>query len=87
MVPGPMPAAASASSFMRKWVVLAGWITRLRQSPTLARWLNSLRVSMNTLPWAREPFRSKLNTLPAPRAPWRSRRSASAWLGCDASSG
>src|SRR5690606_30977329 len=27
MVPGPMPPAASASSVMRKWVVLAGWMT------------------------------------------------------------
>src|SRR5699024_2881212 len=69
MVPGPMPAWVSAASLRRKWVVLAGWMTRLRQSPTLARWLNSCRWSINALPCSRLPSMLKLNTLPAPLAP------------------
>jgi hypothetical protein len=69
---------------MRKWVVLAGWITSERQSPTLARWLKIFSASMKALPWARLPFRSKLNTAPQPRG---SSFLASAWLGWPSSSG
>ena len=84
MVPCVMPAFPSASSLIRKWVVLAGWITSDRQSPTLARWLNSFRASMNVLPCSRSPFMSKLKTDPAP---FGSSRCARAWLGCDSSIG
>ena len=34
----PTPAAASASAPTCRWVVEAGWITRVLASPTLARW-------------------------------------------------
>ncbi len=75
MVPGPMPDCASAASSMRKWVVLDGGMTRLRQSPTLSRWLKSSSASMNATPCAPVPLRSKLNTAPQPRG---SRLAASA---------
>ena len=42
IVPGPIPAPASSSSESWRWVVLAGWMTRLRTSPTFARWLQSV---------------------------------------------
>ena len=66
MVPWVMPPAASASSLIRKCVVLAGWMTRLLASPTLARWLNTWSDSTKALPCARLPLMSKLKTLPAP---------------------
>src|SRR6218665_2969650 len=37
MVPWLMPAPARASSLMRKWVVEAGWITKLHHSPPLSQ--------------------------------------------------
>ncbi len=40
------PVAACSSSVSCWWVVLAGWMTRLLASPTLARRLNSLTLSM-----------------------------------------
>jgi hypothetical protein len=84
MVPGVMPAAASAASSMRKWVVLAGWMTSERQSPTLARCEKIFSASMKAWPCLRLPFRSKLNTAPQPRG---SSFFASAWLGWPSSSG
>mmetsp|Transcript_6441 Transcript_6441/g.26462 ORF Transcript_6441/g.26462 Transcript_6441/m.26462 type:complete len:358 (-) Transcript_6441:170-1243(-) len=78
MVPGPMPAWRSAASSMRKWVVLAGWMTSDFASPTLARCENSFSDSMKARPCSRLPFRSKENTAPAPRG---SRRWARAWSG------
>ena len=43
---GREPARSASSCWC---VVLAGWIARLRTSPTLARWLNSSRLSMKLL--------------------------------------
>ena len=52
---------------MRKWVVLAGWINRLRLSPTLAGWLKSFQRFDELLTlFGACPLRSKLNTRPAP---------------------
>ena len=75
-----MPAFTNASSLILKCVVLAGWITKLRQSPTLAKWLKSFSASMNERPCSRVPLISKLNTEPAPRGPKRNSFCANAWL-------
>src|SRR6266542_2599773 len=66
IVPAEMPAAVSSSSESWRCVVLAGWMTRLFASPTLARWLHSESASMNWRPASRPPGRSKEKIAPAP---------------------
>ena len=58
------PSSCSASIC---WcVVLAGWMTSVLASPTLARWLASRTASMNLRPAARPPLMPKLTIEPAP---------------------
>ena len=61
-----IPLSASCSSESWLWVVVAGWMTSERTSPTLATWLNSLSALMNFAPLSRPPFSPKVNPLPAP---------------------
>ena len=49
----PVVTCSSASSCW--WVVVAGWMARLRTSPTLARWLCSSSASTNFWPASRPP--------------------------------
>ena len=65
---GRTPAAAWASSERRWWVVDAGWITRVRVSPTLARWLASSTFSMKARPPSSPPRTPNANTAPGPLA-------------------
>src|SRR5690554_6734496 len=65
------PAAASCSAVSCWWVVEPGWMTSVRASPMLARWLASTRDSMNTRPTSRAgrssvPTTPKANTEPGP---------------------
>ena len=60
------PADSSCSGLSCWWVVDPGWITRVRESPTLARCEASCRDSMNFCPAARPPFTPKENTEPGP---------------------
>ena len=64
--PGVTPVASCSSPESWLWVVLAGWITRLRTSPMLARWLCSSSASTNRLPASTPPRRSNATTAPAP---------------------
>ncbi len=72
-----MPAAASASASMRECVVVAGWITRVLASPTLARWDISSVPSIKAWPALRPPLTPKLTMEPAPFGKYFL---ASAWL-------
>ena len=60
------PAAPSASSDSCWWVVEAGWMTSVRVSPTLARWLQSSTDSTNARPASRPPRTPKAKTAPGP---------------------
>src|SRR5258708_4657925 len=71
IVPGPTPAAASSSSLSWRWVVLAGWMTRLFASPTFARCDQSSSAEMNRCPASRPPTRSKTKIEPAPFGRYR----------------
>ena len=51
----PMPASASAAASNCAWVVEAGWITSVLASPTLARWLANVRLSINRAAASRPP--------------------------------
>src|SRR6185437_7069875 len=66
-VPGLTPAARSSSSLSCRCVVLAGWMTRLFASPTLARWDHRDMPRMRSWPPSRPPAQSNENTAPAPR--------------------
>src|SRR6201989_2265781 len=66
-VPGPTPAARSSSSVNLRCVVLAGRMTKLFASPTLARWDHRVMPRMRSCPPVRPPAQSKENTAPAPR--------------------
>ena len=63
-------------SFGSSWlcVVLAGWIARLRTSPTFARWLNSSRLSMKLRPASTPPFSSNATIAPFPLGRYLSAR-------------
>ena len=62
----PNPAALSCAASICWCVVLAGWMTRVLASPTLARWLASRSASMNFRPAARPPLMPQLMIEPAP---------------------
>ena len=62
----PRHAATSASSDSCWWVVLAGWITSVRTSPMLARWLHSSTDSMKRRPASRRRATPNENTAPGP---------------------
>src|SRR5271169_2473956 len=62
----PTPEAASSSALIWEWVVLAGWITKVLASPTLARWEARRRASMNFRPASRPPLTPKVIIEPAP---------------------
>ena len=47
---GPAPAALRCSSVSWRCVVEAGWMMRLRTSPMLARWENSLTLETSLTP-------------------------------------
>src|SRR5450756_1885101 len=47
---GETPAVICSSSDNWRWVVEAGWITSVRASPTLARWLMNCAASMKASP-------------------------------------
>ena len=66
IVPGPTPAARSSSSLNCRCVVLAGWMTRLLASPTLARCDHSERPRMKSWPASRPPWQSNEKIAPAP---------------------
>src|SRR3954470_12268341 len=66
IVPGPTPAARSSSSLNWRCVVLAGWMMRLFESPTLARCDHRVTPRMKSCPAARPPRQSKENTAPVP---------------------
>src|SRR6185436_2384728 len=74
IVPGPTPAALSSSSFSWRCVVLAGWMMRLFESPTLARCDHNVTPRMKSCPAPRPPRQSKENTAPAPRGRYLSTR-------------
>src|SRR3954462_2029236 len=67
IVTGPTPAASSSASLSCRWVVRAGWMTRLLESPTLARCDQSLRPRISSCPPARPPAHSNEKTAPGPR--------------------
>src|SRR5204863_2834088 len=67
MVPGPTPAARSSSSLSCRCVVLAGWMMRLLESPTLARCDHNVTPRMKYSPAVRPRRHSNENTAPAPR--------------------
>ncbi len=85
IVPGPMPARASAASSIRKCVVEAGMDDERAAVADVGEVREELQRLDEGAAFARASrFRSKLNTEPQPRG--RSRL-ASAWSGCDSSSG
>jgi hypothetical protein len=69
--PGVTPAVSCCSGVSCAWVVDAGWMTRLRTSPMLARWLNSCSESTSARPASTPPFSSKERTAPTPRGAYR----------------
>ena len=62
--PGVTSERTCSSAVSWLWVVLAGWITRLRTSPMLATWLCSVSASTNWLPASRPPSISNASTEP-----------------------
>ena len=84
IVSSPTPAAARSSGGTCWWVVLAGWITRVLASPTLARWLESSTPSMKATPASYPPATPKVNTDPGPAGVYLR---ASSWLGWEARPG
>ena len=54
------------SSDSWRWVVLAGWMTSVRASPMLARWLHSSTDSTKRRPASRPPCTPNENTAPGP---------------------
>src|ERR1700691_5629588 len=63
---GDTPVVVCSASVSCEWVVDAGWMARLRTSPTLARWLNSSNPSMNRLPASAPPAMPKAMMEPPP---------------------
>ena len=72
---GVTPAAACSSSESCRWVVEAGWMTRVRASPTFARWLMNRAASMNRTPASRPPSIPKVRMALAPRGTYFRARS------------
>src|SRR5665213_1479758 len=64
---GVTPVDTCSASVSCEWVVDAGWMARLRTSPTLARWLNSSRPSMKRRPASAPPSMPKARMAPPPR--------------------
>ncbi len=62
----PTPAANLSASVSCRWVVLAGWITSVLASPTLARWLASSTPPMKAQPASAPPRMPKVRTQPKP---------------------
>ena len=66
MVLGRMPWSASCCSVSWLWVVVAGWMTRLLTSATLASREKIFRLSMNLWASAWPPLISKVKMEPPP---------------------
>ena len=66
MVFGLIPWSASSASESWAWVVVAGWITRLLASATLASRENSFKLSMNFHASSFPPLISKVKMLAPP---------------------
>ena len=81
---GDTPVVTCSSGVSCEWVVDAGWIARLRTSPTLVRWLNSSKPSMNRFPASSPPLMPKARIAPLPRGRYRVARSCQ---GLDANPG
>ena len=81
---GVTPLATCSSSESCWCVVVAGWMTSVLASPTFARWLASLTLSMNLRPASRPPLMPKVSTEPKPL---RRYFFASACDGCEARPG
>jgi hypothetical protein len=62
--PGCTPVVSCSSSVSWLWVVLAGWMARLRTSPMLATWLCSSRASTNFCPASLPPLITNAGTEP-----------------------
>ena len=71
-----MPAAASCSSVICRWVELAGFRQQVRASATWVSMAASFRCFMKVLAASRPPFSSKDTT---PQEPWGRYFSARAW--------
>src|SRR5208282_3850016 len=67
IISGNTPAARCSASSSWRCVVEAGWITRVRASPTLARWERNCTASMKRTPASAPPLRPKVRMPPAPR--------------------
>mmetsp|Transcript_13807 Transcript_13807/g.33267 ORF Transcript_13807/g.33267 Transcript_13807/m.33267 type:complete len:387 (-) Transcript_13807:250-1410(-) len=79
------PLAVCSVSVSCLCVVLAGWMTRVLASPTLASWLARRTASMNLIPGPRPPLTPNVST--APCESFRKYSLARAWYGCAASPG
>ena len=73
---GAMPAACCSSSLIWPWVVLAGWMTRLFTSATLASWENIFSRSQKAIASRRPPLMLQVKMDPAP---WGKYRWYSSW--------
>ena len=62
--PGSTPVDTCSTSLSWEWVVLAGWMTRLRTSPMLATWLCSASASTNFWPASLPPAMTNAGTEP-----------------------
>ena len=79
----PTPAAARSATDICWWVVLAGWITSVLASPTLARWEARRTAAMNLAPASRPPAMPKLRMAPVPLGYSLRASSWSGWLARD----
>ena len=64
--PGVTPVVSCCSGVSCECVVDAGWMIRLRTSPMLARWLNSVTFSTSARPASTPPLSSNDSTAPTP---------------------
>ena len=78
---GESPAPPAPPGAAGRGVVVAGWMTRLLESATLASRENSFRWSMKRKAPSCPPFRSTVKMEPPPRGKYRRYRSWSGWSG------
>ena len=81
---GRTPAASCCAGSSWRCVVLAGWLTRVRVSPMLTRWLMKVALSMKRTPRASAasgPPSARTPKASSPEPPFICRRSSACW-GC-----
>ena len=78
-----MPTASRASSPIRRWVVVAGWVIRDLESPRLLEMSTTCRAFISAKAASLPPSTSKVTTVPPPYICVL----ASSCCGCDSSHG